>query len=68
MVSIARQMCETALPDPACRPAAVAAVPRLPIATPLGQIAPRPTGPVAGKPGLDTQTMVFRSPLRKKST
>jgi hypothetical protein len=59
MVSIASEMFANPFPDTAFRPAAVAAVPMLPIAKPLGQIAPRHTCPVAGQHGLSKQAVVF---------
>jgi len=68
-VSSASETGAPPVPDPACRPAAVAAVPRLPSANPLGQSAPRPPCPGAGQPGLDQQAVVFgRSPNRSGST
>jgi len=69
MVSIASETFENPLPDTAFRPAAVAAVHILPIAKPLGQIAPRHTCPVAVPHGLDKQAVVVgRYPNRIGST
>jgi hypothetical protein len=59
IVGRSRQMCDPPFPDAACRPAAVAAVHSLPIATPGGQSAPRNARPVTGNPCLPKQEVVF---------
>jgi hypothetical protein len=69
LVRLASQMGAPPLPAAACSPSAGAAVQRRPIATALGQSAPRQARPVAGQPCRHTQAGGFgRAPNRRGST